>query len=153
LCSKKRTGFGSSIAAMIRPFASSGVDGQTHLRPGMCANHDRHGCAGAPALLGRDRHEVVPRAGDEVGELHLGHRAKPHDRRAGGAAHDRCLGERHVEHAPRAELLLKALGDLERAAVDADVLAEHEHALVAPHLRAEAVGDRLEVSLLRHYLW
>ena len=44
LCSKKSTGFGSSIAAMIRPFASSGVAGQTHLRPGMCANDDSGFC-------------------------------------------------------------------------------------------------------------
>jgi hypothetical protein len=28
---------------------------------------------------------------------------------------------------PLPELLLEAVGDLERAAVDADVLAEHEH--------------------------
>ena len=44
MCSKKSTGFGSSIAAMISPFASSGVAGQTHLRPGMCANDDSGFC-------------------------------------------------------------------------------------------------------------
>ena len=61
--------------------------------------------------------------------------------------------ERRVDHAPRPELLLEAERDLEGAAVDADVLADHEHALVAPHLLAEAVGDRLQVGLLGHYLW
>ena len=44
-------------------------------------------------------------------------------------------------HAPRAELLLEAERDLERAAVDADVLAEHEDALVAAHLRCAAPSE------------
>src|SRR5581483_2446480 len=53
-------------------------------------------------------------------------------------------------HAPRAELLLEAERDLEGAAVDADVLPDHEHALVAAHLPAEGVGDRLQVRELGH---
>ena len=44
MCSKKSTGFGSSIAAISRPLASSGVAGQTHLSPGMCANDDSGFC-------------------------------------------------------------------------------------------------------------
>ena len=44
MCSKKSTGFGSSIAAVIRPLASSGVAGHTHLSPGMCANDDSGFC-------------------------------------------------------------------------------------------------------------
>ena len=114
---------------------------------------DRHRRAGAVALLRRDGDQVVPRAGDEVGELHLGDRAHAHHRGAGAGADDRRLRERRVDHAPRAELLLEAEGDLERAAVHADVLADHEDALVAAHLEAEPVGDRLEVGQLGHYLW
>src|SRR4029079_13604799 len=46
------------------------------------------------------------------------------------------------------------LRHLERAAVDADVLPDHEHALVAAHLGAEPVGDRLEIREFGHrYLW
>ena len=41
---------------------------------------------------------------------------------------------------------LQPLGDLERAAVGADVLAEHEHALVARHLLEERLADRLEIG-------
>jgi hypothetical protein len=93
---------------------------------------------------------VVPRAGDEIGELHLGDGAHAHDRRAGAPADDRRFGERCIDHAPRAELLLEALGDLEGAAVDADVLADHEDALVALHFLPEPVGDRLEVRLDGH---
>src|SRR5262249_61071175 len=85
-------------------------------------------------------------------ELHLGHRPHAHHRGAGAAADDRRLGERRVDHAPRAELLLEPERHLERAAVHADVLADQEHAAVAPHLLAETVADRLEVSLLAH-LW
>ena len=44
LCSKKSTGFGSSIAEISSPFASAGVDGQTHFRPGMWANDDSGFC-------------------------------------------------------------------------------------------------------------
>ncbi len=53
------------------------------------------------------------------------------------------------------ELLLKAQRHLEGTAVHPDVLADHEDALVAAHLGAQPVGDRLEVGQLGHatYLW
>jgi len=111
---------------------------------------DRHRCPGAVALLGRDGDQVVPRARDEVGELHLGDRAHAHDRRAGAAADDRRLRERRVDDAPGPELLLEPERDLEGAAVDADVLADHEHALVAAHLDSKPVRDRLQVGHLSH---
>ena len=37
MCSKKSTGFGSSIDETRSPLASAGVDGQTTLSPGMWA--------------------------------------------------------------------------------------------------------------------
>src|SRR5205814_6339415 len=117
------------------------------------ADDHRHRSSGAPTLLRGDRDELVPGARDEVGELHLRDRAEPHDRSAGAAADDGGLGERCIDDAPRPELLLEAERDLEGAAVDADVLADEEHALVAPHLRAETVRDRLEIGQLWHYLW
>jgi hypothetical protein len=117
------------------------------------AHGDRHGSPRAVALLGGDGDQVVPCARDEVGELHLGDGAHAHDRRAGATAHDRRLGERRVDHAPVAELLLEALRHFEGAPVDAHVLADDEDALVALHLGAEPVGDRLQVGLDRHYLW
>ena len=55
-----------------------------------------------------------------------------------------------VHLALRAELLDEAVGHLERAAEDPDVLAHAEHALVGPHLLAQRVGDRLEVGHRRH---
>jgi hypothetical protein len=96
---------------------------------------------------------VIPRAGDEVSELHLGDGPEAHHRCAGAGADDRRLGERCVEDTPVSELLLEAERDLERASVHADVFADDEHALVAAHLRAEPVRDRLQVRELSHYLW
>jgi aspartate/glutamate racemase len=60
------------------------------------------------------------------------------------------LGQRRVDHAPRAELLLEAQRHLEGATVDAHVLADHEYPVVTAHLLAEAVRDRLQIRLLGH---
>ena len=59
-------------------------------------------------------------------------------------------GASSTRHGPNSAW--KPCGDLEGAAVDADVLADHEHALVAAHLLAEAVRDRLQIGLDRHPL-
>ena len=66
---------------------------------------------------------------------------EPLHRRADRHADDRLLGDRRVHHALGAEALDEALRDLEGAAVDADVLAEHEDALVALHLFPERLRD------------
>ena len=166
------TGFGSRIALTSSPFASSARRGRDHLEPGRLQepglgvlrveraareaaarrephdDRDRH--ALAVVELGRDVHELVEAAGDEVGELHLADRPHALDRRADGGADDQVLGQRRVEHALGAELLVEAGGHLEGAAEDADVLAQAEHALVAAHLLAQPVGDRLEVGHLAH---
>ena len=130
------------VLRVERPAGEAAAGGQP--------DDDRHGRAGPVELLRRDGDQVVPGAGDEVGELHLGDRAHPHQRGAGARADDRGLGEGRVDHAPRAELLLEAERDLERAAVDADVFADHVDALVAAHLQPETVGDRLQVRQLGH---
>src|SRR5262249_50775191 len=67
-------------------------------------------------------------------------------RRADGRADDGRLRDRRVDDPALAELLDQAVGHLERAAVDADVLAQQEHALVACHLLAEALADRVDVG-------
>ena len=63
---------------------------------------------------------------------------RPGHRRADAHADDRVLGDRRVAHAPLAELLEQALGDLEGAAEHADVLAHQHDALVAAQLLASA---------------
>jgi hypothetical protein len=98
--------------------------------------------------LGRDVHELVEPAGDEVCELHLTHGLEPLGCGADRRADDRVLGQRSVQHPVDAELLGEPVRDLERPAEDADVLAEAEHGLVAPHLLAQAVGDGLQIRHL-----
>ena len=97
---------------------------------------DRHRGSRPVALLGRDGDELIPGTRDEVRELHLRHWTHPHDRGAGARADDRRLGQRRVHHTPVSELLLEPERHLERTAVHADVLADHEDTLVAPHLGA-----------------
>src|SRR3954467_15141324 len=70
---------------------------------------------------------------------------------ADGGADDPGLGQRRVHHAIGPELVDEAVGDLERAAEDADVLAHQEHALVGAHLLAHGVRDRLQVGHGGHH--
>src|SRR5207249_7539281 len=62
----------------------------------------------------------------------------------------RRLRARRVDDAHLAEALQHPLGDLEGAAVDADVLAEDEDALVALHLLPDPLPDRLNVGRQGH---
>ena len=117
---------------------------------GRQADDDRRRDALAVVELGGDVDELVEPAGDEVGELHLADRPQPLDRGADGGSDDRVLGERHVEHPLGAELLDEPVGDLERPAEGADVLAQAEHRLVAAHLLAQPVADCFQVRELAH---
>jgi hypothetical protein len=63
----------------------------------------------------------------------------------GRRAHDRDLGDRRVDHALLAELRQQSLGDLERAAERADVLAEQK-TFVARHLLEQRLADGLEIG-------
>ena len=116
------------------------------------AQHHRHvPIAVAPiADLRCFADDLIDRRHDEVLKLDLGDGAKPVHRRADRDPDDQRLGERAVEHPPLPELLLQALGDTEHAALRTDVLTEDHHALVALHLLANPVADRLDVRLLGH---
>ena len=111
------------------------------------AAHDHRDRDAAPVVvLPRDVDELVEAVGDEVRVLHLRDGTQPLHRGAHGHAHDGLLADRRVHHALGAELLDEALRDLERAAVDADVLAEEIDALVALHLLPQRLGDRDQVG-------
>ena len=77
-------------------------------------------------------------------------RPHAHERRADRGADDRRLGDRRVDDPLLAELVVQPFGDLERAAVGADVLADDEDALVALHLLGERLADRFEIGDDRH---
>ena len=74
-------------------------------------------------------------------------------RRADADADDRRFGNRRVDDAHLAELVVQSLRDAERTAVGADVLAEHEHFRIAAHLFDERFADRFQVGqLLAHVI-
>src|SRR5205823_1023283 len=88
------------VLRMERPAREAASGGQAH--------DDRNGRAAAEVLLRRHGDEVIPGAGDEVRELHLGYRPQTHERGSGRPADDGRLGQRRVENAPGAELLLES---------------------------------------------
>ena len=61
---------------------------------------DHQGDSGSPpvAALGGEIGDLVKSTGDEVGELHLGHRSHPHQRGADGCPHDGRFTEGRVHH-------------------------------------------------------
>ena len=115
--------------------------------PTAVGDPDRHR-HGHPALvavaqLGHLRHDLVEGRVDEPVELDLAHRTvAPHGQPDRGAD-DARLGDRRVDHAAFAEVLLQAFGDPEHASELADVLT-HQHDLgVALHRLAQAHVERL----------
>ena len=113
-------------------------------------NHRHRRAAAVPIPEGRRLiDDLIEAAGDEVGKLHLGDRPVTTERRADADAHDGRFGDRRVDHAHLAELVIEALGDAECAAVGADILAQDEDLRIAPHLLDRLPnGSRYESSLL-----
>ena len=94
---------------------------------------------------------LIEAARDEVGKLHLGDGPVAAQRRPDADADDRRFRDGRVDDARLAELLEEALRDAERAAILADVLAEHEDLRIPPHFFGEPFADSFEVGeLLRH---
>src|SRR6266853_2968336 len=108
------------------------------------AHHHGGRQSGAIARGGDIVREHVVRARDEVDELHLRHGTQTHVRRTGRRADNGGLRDRRIDDTRFAELLREAIGDLEGAAVEPDVLAEDEDALVALHLLPQALAQRFE---------
>jgi hypothetical protein len=94
--------------------------------------------------------DLMERLRAEAEELQLGDRYQPAARQPDRRADDHRLGQRHVDHAIGAEALLQPLGRAEDAAVDADVLPEHDHALVGRQRIAERRADGLDHRELGH---
>ncbi len=88
----------------------------------------------------------------EVRELDLRNGDETIERRADCNAHDAGLGERHVEDACLAELRVKPFSGAEDTALAADVLAHHEHPLVALHLLGDGRAHCLDHPHLSHPL-
>src|ERR1043166_89552 len=78
-----------------------------------------------------------------LAELNLRDRHESRDRHADGPPDDSLFGEAGVEHAIRAETLLKALGHEMHSAFHADVLAEDEHLAIALELDRQRPANRI----------
>src|SRR5436190_2492726 len=98
----------------------------------------------------RLRHDLVVGRIHVVGELDFDARPQPVGRHADRGADDAQLADRRIEASTGAELLLQSLGAAEHAAEIADILAEHDDALVALHGDLEGVADRLDHGPARH---
>ena len=129
---------------VVEAAADAAADGRAHDHLGRVL------AARAPAELRQLADDLVVRRVDEVRELDLRDRHEAVERHADRGADDAALGERRVDDAVVAELVPEALGDAEDAADLAHVLAEHDDAIVAPHLVAEGVVDRLDHVHLGH---
>ncbi len=94
--------------------------------------------------------DLVEREQREVDAHHLRHRAQAHDGRANRRADDPRLGDGGIYDAAFAKLIQKAAGDRVGASVGADIFADEEDAIIALHLLAQRLADRLAKSDLRH---
>ena len=113
---------------------------------------DDQGRGRAPAVVRLGDHvgDLVERAADEVHELKFGDRAHAGERRAEGRAHDGRLGDGRVDDALGAKAVDEAVGDFERAAVDADVFANAEDGRIALHLLPDSLADGFEIGECGH---
>jgi len=116
------------------------------------AHHQRHRYRAAQhvAQLGRLVDDLFHGECREVRELELEHRPHPGQRRPHRNACAAQLGDWRVHYAVLAEPLHQVAGDLECAAVDADVLAHQEHPRVGLQRDCQRLVDRLRVAQLAH---
>src|SRR6478752_3382942 len=113
---------------------------------------DLHRAERTGVHLGDLADDLVEGGVDEAVELDLADRAVAAQRHADRGADDAGLGERAVDDAVLAEVLLQALGDAEDATELADVLTDEHDLGVGLHGLAQAVGDALAESDLLEVL-
>ena len=119
-------------------------------RPALRAEHHRHARLPAEheAVLGRLVDHLIHRQPGEVDVHELDDRTQTGERGAHGGADDADLADRRLADARRAEAIQETCGDLKGPAMFGDVLADHDHALVALHLEAQGLVQRLAVEHL-----
>src|ERR1700741_2332430 len=84
----------------------------------------------APAIttLGRVVRQQIEAGGNEIDKLKLSNRTHALHPRPKSCPDDRAFRDRRIDDALFAKLVEQAIGNLERAAIRADVLADHKHA-------------------------
>ena len=129
------------------------LGGDARGRAVRAAEHDRgaHLAAGHVERLGRRIDDLVDRLHGEVEGHEFDDRLQAGERRADAETGKAMLGDRRVDHALRAEFLQQPLRDLVGALIFGDLLAHHEHVVVAAHLLGHGVAQRFAHGL-RHHL-
>ncbi len=110
------------------------------------ANYDGNRSVPAVAALGGEIDDLIEAATDEIGELHLSHRAQSHESSADRSAYNGRFGDRRIDHPLFAKFFQKAGRYLERAAVDANIFADQEHVRIALHLFPKAFANGFEIG-------
>ena len=105
--------------------------------------HDRGFLPGAEMVGGGVEHDLGGGVGGEIGELELLDGTVAVDGEAKGIARAGGFAQRCAEHPGPAEIVDQALGDLEGAAISADVLAEHDRLGPLGEDLAQAEGEGL----------
>ena len=124
------------LGGVAAPAALLGANDQRHLD--LPAAHLAH-------LAGL----VEDRIGGHPGEIHeheLGHRMFAHHRQAHRRPDETALADGRFAHALLAKAGHQALGHLEHATVDADVLAHEQHIRVAFHLLGQRFAQGLGIG-------
>jgi hypothetical protein len=80
----------------------------------------------------------------EPEELDFRHRHHARGSKTNRRARNHRFGDRGVDHPAGAEGGVQPVGGAKHTAVDANVLAEHNHPLVASHFLVQGVVDGLE---------
>src|SRR5262245_50541785 len=100
--------------------------------------------AGAIPILRELVHHLVVRRPDEIRELNLRYRNEPVERHPDRASDDASLAERRVDDTIFSEFVEQPLRDTKDSADLPDVLTENDDAIIATHLDAQRVVDRLD---------
>src|SRR6476469_11108135 len=98
---------------------------------GGSADDDGDGRAPAIPTLGGEVHDLIVGTGNEIRKLDFGDRPQAHESGTDSCAHNRGLRNRRVDYALLAKMLEHARRDFEGAAIDPDVLRDHENIGIA----------------------
>jgi hypothetical protein len=116
------------------------------------AEHDRHRelAARHVAHLGGGVDDLVDGQQGEVPGHHFDDRAEAHHGGSHADPGEAELGDRRVHHPPGAEFLEQAAAHLVGAVVFGDFLAHEEDPVIALHLLAERLAQRVAIGDHRH---
>jgi len=99
-------------------------------------------------------HQLIDAGINKSHELDLADRLQPLCRHADAESADKEFGKRRIEYALRSpKPLLQSDGGAENAAVDSNILAEHDHIGVVLHRAGESQIDGFHQCHLRHQLF